>query len=269
MTAGRVRISAATVRREADRWFVSLAVEAERDIPAGNGHGDTVGVDLGVLALATLSDGTVIPGPKALRRGLRKLRRLSRAHSRKRRGSGNRAQAGRRLARHHARVAALRRDHLHKLTTRLAKTHGRVVLEDLNVRGMLGNHRLARALADAGFAEFRRQLEYKCVWYGSELVIADRWFPSSKRCSRCGVVKAELSLPERTFTCEAGGLTIDRDRNAAINLAWWADHQAVASSAGETGNACGAGVSPGSGSAVRAEARTGTTPERRLSQTAA
>ena len=171
---GSVRVTAATLSREADRWFVALAVEAERDIPTSSGATDTIGVDLGVLSLATLSDGTIIPGPKALSRGLRRLRRLSRAHSRKRRGSRNRARAGRRLARHHARIAARRRDHLHQLTTRLAKTHGRIVVEDLNVRGMLANRKLARSLADAGFGEFRRQLAYKCQWYGSQLVVADR-----------------------------------------------------------------------------------------------
>ncbi len=236
VTAGTVRVSAATVSREADRWFVALAVEAERDIPVTNGAPDILGVDLGVLALATCSDGTVIPGPKALRRGLRRLRRLSRAHSRTRRGSRNRATSARRLARHHARVAALRRHHLHTLTTACAKTHGTVVVEDLNVRGMLRNRTLARSLSDAGFAEFRRQLAYKCPWYGSRLVVADRWFPSSKRCSGCGTVKDELPLRERTYRCEACGLTLDRDRNAAINLAWWASHHAVASSADETQN---------------------------------
>ncbi len=261
VTAGSVHVTAATVSREAHRWFVSLAVEAERDIPITNGAADIMGVDLGVLALATLSDGTVIPGPKALHRGLRKLRRLSRGHSRKRRGSRHRAQAARRLARHHARVASLRRDHLHKLTTTLAKTHGTVVVEDLNVRGMLGNRRLARALSDAGFAEFRRLLAYKCPWHGSRLVVADRWFPSSKRCSRCGGVKTALPLGERTFRCDACGLVIDRDRNAAINLAWWASSHAVASSAGETQNGRGADRKTGAVPAGGDEAATGTAPE--------
>ncbi len=258
--AGSVHVTSATVSREADRWFVALAVEAERAIPARNGATDTLGVDLGVLAFATCSDGTVIPGPKALRRSLRKLRRLSRAHSRKVRGSRNRATAARRLARHHARAAALRRDHLHKLTTHLAKTHGVVVVEDLNVRGMLRTKTLARALSDAGFAEFRRQLAYKCAWYGSRLVVADRWFPSSKRCSRCGKLKAELPLRERTYACDACGLAIGRDLNAAINLAWWA-HHAVTASAAETQTACGADVRPGAIPADRDETGTGSVPE--------
>ncbi len=253
--------TAAPVSREADRWVVALAVEAERDLPATNGAADILGVDLGVLALATLSDGRVVAGPKALRRGLRKLRRLSRAHSRTVRGSRNRSRSARRLARHHARVAAIRRDHLHTLTTTLAKTHGRIVVEDLNVRGMVRTHQVARSLADAGFAEFRCQLAYKCGGYGSRLVVADRWFPSSKRCSRCGTVKAELSLSERTFRCDACGLGIGRDVNAAINLAWWADHHAVTASAAETQTACGADVRPGAILADRTEAGTGTAPE--------
>ena len=257
---GSVRVTAATVSREADRWFVSLAVEAERDIPTSNRATDTIGVDLGVLALATLSDGTVISGPKSLRQGLRKLRRLSRAHSRKRRGSRNGARAARRLARHHAKVAAIRRDHLHKLTTTLAKTHGRIVVEDLNVKGMLANRKLARSLTDSGFGEFRRQLSYKCQWYGSHLVVADRWFPSSKTCSRCGTVKPELSLSERSYHCSSCGLVLDRDLNAAINLAGWA-HPAVTASAAETSTAGGADRETGPRPAGGCAAGTGIAPE--------
>lgn len=234
--AGTARILSATVSSEAGRWFVSFGCEVKREIPAGNGHTDTVGIDLGVEALATLSTGEVVRGPRALRSVLRKLRRLSRQHSRCRKGSANRRKAARRLARHHARVANLRRDHLHQLTTRLAKSHGRIVVEDLNVAGMTRSARgtlekpgghvraksgLNRGIADAGFGELRRQLEYKCRWYGAELVIADRFFPSSKTCSRCGTVRAGLQLSERVFVCPECGLRIERDFNAAINLAAW------------------------------------------------
>jgi putative transposase len=260
IAAGSVRVTSASVTREAGRWFVAPAVEAERAIPASPGAGDTIGVDLGLLSLATLSDGTVVPGPKALKLGLRKLRRLSRAHRRKVRGSRNRARAARQLARHHAKVAAIRLDHLHKLTTTLAKTHGRIVVEDLNVKGMLGNRQLARAIGDSGFGELRRQLAYKCQWYGSELVVADRWFPSSKTCSRCGTVKPELGLKERTYRCETCGLFLDRDLNAAINLAGWAN-PAVTASAAETSTACGADRKPGPGPAGGCEAGTGIAPE--------
>jgi putative transposase len=161
-------------------------------------------------------------------------------------------------------VASLRRDHLHQLTTRLAKSHGRIVIEDLNVSGMTRSARgsreapghnmrakngLNRSLADASFGEFRRQLEYKCRWYGSELVVADRFLPSSKTCSRCGTVRDGLRLEERVFGCVACGLRIDRDLNAAINLAGWARPD-VAPSAGETENACGEDVSPDRGPAA-------------------
>ncbi len=234
---GSGHITAASVSREADRWYVSLAVEVDRPLPASNGHQDTVGVDLGILALATLSTGEVLAGPRALRSGLRRLRRLSRHHSRCQKGSANRRRVTRRLARHHSRVAAVRRDHLHKLSTRLAKSHGRIVVEDLNVAGMLGNRRLARSLSDAGFAELRRMLDYKCRWYGAQLVVASRWFPSSKTCSACDAIRTDLSLRDRTFGCPGCGLVLDRDLNAAINLAGWA-HPAVAASASETENAC-------------------------------
>ncbi|MFC7484773.1 RNA-guided endonuclease TnpB family protein [Luedemannella flava] len=117
------------------------------------------------------------------------------------------------------RVANLRRDHLHKLTTRLAGEYGTIVAEDLNVAGMLRNRRLARHVADAGFTEIRRQLAYKTVWNGGRLLVADRWYPSSKTCSACGAVKTKLSLAQRTYTCTTCGTTLDRDVNAAHNLA--------------------------------------------------
>jgi putative transposase len=141
------------------------------------------------------------------------------------------------------RTANLRRDAIQKLTTTLATEYGVVVVEQLNMAGMVRNRRLARALADAGLAELRRQLSYKTVWYGSRLVVADRFYPSSKTCSACGWVKAKLTLAERTFICEACGFRIDRDLNAACNLAKLAQH--VAQSGWETRNARGADISPG------------------------
>jgi putative transposase len=260
ITERRARTLNATVSQEADRWYVSFGCEVERDLLSSNDHADTVGVDLGVLSLVTLSDGIVVPGPRALRVGLRKLRRLDRCRSRCRRGSKNRIKATRKLARQHAWIAHVRRDHLHKLTTVLAKNHGRVVIEDLNVSGMLSNRRLARGIADASFGEFRRMLEYKCRWYGAELAVADRFFPSSKTCSRCGVVKLTLSLGERTFACTACGLSIDRDLNAAINLAGW-KQPAVAVSAPETENACPRGGKTGPSPARLVDAGTGNGPE--------
>jgi putative transposase len=275
LSAGTARILSATVSCEAGRWYGSFGCEVERRVPASNGHQDTVGVDLGVLALATLSSGETVVGPRALRAGLRKLRRLSRHHARCQRGSHNRRKAAQRLARHHARVANLRRDHLHQLTTRLAKSHGRIVIEDLNVAGMSRSSRgtalapgrnvraksgLSRSLADASFGELRRLLTYKCRWYGSELMVADRFFPSSKTCSRCGTKREELRLEDRAFTCAACGLSIDRDLNAAINLAGWA-HPDVAGSAPETHNACPRGGQTGPGPARPVDAGTGIAPE--------
>jgi IS605 OrfB family transposase len=237
---GTARILAATISRRADRWYVSFTVEVERANPASNSKPSVVGVDVGVRHLAVLSTGAVIPNPRALEGSLRKLRRLNRELARRTPGSRRRKQTRRRLARVHARVANIRRDTLHKLTTSLATKHGTVVVEQLNVAGMVRNRRLARAIADTGMAELRRQLTYKTTWYGSRLVVADRFYPSSKTCSTCGWVRAKLTLADRTFTCEACGLAIDRDLNAARNLAKLIDCIVAAGSGPEALNARGA-----------------------------
>ena len=195
------RILSVTITRRANRWFVSVTVEDELPDPQP-AIGAPMGVDLGVKTLATLSDGTTYANPRALGRRLTKLRKLNKSLSRKKKGSKNREKARLRLARMYLKVFNIRQDTLHKLTTYLAKSHSRVVIEDLLVSGMLKNRRLARAIADVGFYEFRRQLEYKCKWYGSELVVVLRTFPSSKMCSRCGHRKKELSLSERVYHCE-------------------------------------------------------------------
>ena len=215
----RGRILGASVSRQADRWFVSLRVEMQRPEPEFR-SGAAVGIDLGLLSFAVISDEEQpVQGPKALERGLRKQRRLARGHSRQQKGSRNHKKSALRLARHHRRVANIRGEFLHKLSTRLAKTKPVLVVENLNVAGMLGHRSLARKIADAGWGEFRRQLEYKTRWYGCRLWIAPLFFPSSKTCSGCGAIKTELALSERVYSCEACGLEIDRDRNAALNLA--------------------------------------------------
>jgi len=224
------RILSVTVRRRANRWFVSVTVEEDILDPQPV-RGAPVGVDLGIKTLATLSDGTTFANARAIGRRLRKLRQLSKSLSRKQKGSKNHEKAKLRLAKMYLRVFNVRQDTLHKVTTYLAKSHSKVVIEDLGVSWMLKNRRLARAVADVGFYEFRRQLEYKCGWYGSELVVVSRTYPSSKMCSRCGHRKKELSLSEREYHCEQCGLEIDRDLNAALNL--------VAVSLPETENACG------------------------------
>jgi putative transposase len=235
---GTARILAATITRTADRWFVSLTVEVQRQLSTGNGKRSMVGVDAGIRQLAVLSTGTTVANPRALGRSLRKLRRLNRELARRRPDSRRRDQTRRRLARVHARAANLRRDALHKLTTDLATQHDTIVVEQLNLSGLVRNRRLARALSDAGLAELRRQLTYKTTWYGSRLIVADPFYPSSKTCSGCGWVKAKLTLAERTFSCEACGRRLDRDLNAARNLAKLAHH--VAQSGWETRNARGA-----------------------------
>jgi putative transposase len=240
---GTARILSATVSRTAQRWFVSFTVEVEREIPERHARpGSAIGIDLGVKTLLTGADdrGRVIAvaGPKPLRTSLRKLRRVSRAHSRKVKGSANRRKSAARLARVHARVANVRADTLHKATTELARRYETVVIEDLNVTGMIANRSLARAVSDQGFGEARRMLEYKTTWNGGTLVIADRWFPSSKTCSACGWRKPSLKLAERTFRCESCGHTEDRDVNAARNLLH------LAASGADRENACGGTVSP-------------------------
>ncbi len=232
------RILPATVRREAGRWFVSLAVERERPDPAPV-IGPVAGVDLGLTSFAVLSDGERIESPKALTTDLVRLRHRSRAHSRKQRGSRNRAKSARSLARLHYRIRCRRRDFLHKATTELARTKSVVVVEDLAVANMVRNHSLARAIRDAGWSEFRRMLEYKAGWYGSRVVVAPRFYPSSKRCSGCGKVVETLPLSERAYSCGTCGLVVDRDLNAARNLV-----SLVAGSSPETVNACGADARP-------------------------
>jgi putative transposase len=241
---GTARILSATVSRTAQRWFCSFTAEIERPIPARHARrGSAIGIDLGVTTMLTGLDdqGGVItvPGPKPLRAALRKLRRASRAHSRRQSGSANRRRSAAALARIHARVANVRADALHKATTGLAARYETVVCEDLNVTGMLANRKLARAVADQGFGATRRMLGYKTTWNGGRLIIADRWYPSSKTCSACGWRKPSLTLAERTFSCEACGLILDRDINAARNLLH------LAASGAERQNACGAAVRPG------------------------
>ena len=155
----------------------------------------------------------MFPNLKHYRKAAQKLVRLQRNLSRKVRGSKNRRKATIQLAKQHLKVANSRKDYLHKITSYLAKNFSEIVIEDLNVKGMLANRKLAKAVSELGFYELRRQLEYKCELYGSKLTIVDRWFPSSKTCSACGTIKSELSLSERVYRCEYG-LEIDRDLNA-------------------------------------------------------
>jgi putative transposase len=211
----QVLTKSATISRQADRWFISFRFDVEQLCSTNT---STVGVDLGVKNLATLSTGEVIVGAKSYKKYESKLSRMQWLNRHKIIGSANWKKAQLLRARLHRKIANIRKDTLHKLTTMLAKNHGTVVIEDLNVSGMMANHKLAKAIADMGFYEFRRQLTYKCTLRGSKLVVVDRWFPSSKTCSNCGTKKETLTLNERVFNCDHCGFTIDRDLNAAINL---------------------------------------------------
>ncbi len=227
---GDAKVLRMTVSQRAGRWYASLTVERDTPVAVCAPKGGAVGVDLGVKTLATLSDGTVIENHRLLRKSEQKLKKAQKALSRKTMGSKRRAKARAKVARLHARVANQRLDAIHKVTTMIARTYSTVCIEDLNVAGMVKNRRLAKAVSDAAFGEFRRQLEYKTARTGARLHVVDRWYPSSKTCSGCGRVKAKLSLSERVYRCDGCGLVMDRDLNAAVNIL-------VAGSAPETINA--------------------------------
>nr|WP_232826150.1 transposase [Cyanothece sp. BG0011] len=206
-----------TISQKANRWFLSFKVEVE---PVSTSKSvEIVGCDLGVKSLATLSSGLVFEGAKSYRKYEKKLSRLQYLARHKIKGSNNWKKAQKKIAKLHFKIANIRKDTLHKLTTYLAKNHSKIVIEDLNVSGMMANHKLAKAVQDMGFYEFRRQLDYKTIVYNSELIIADRWFPSSKKCSNCGHIKETLSLSERVFECELCSFKCGRDLNASFNLA--------------------------------------------------
>jgi putative transposase len=210
------KILSAHITRSADWWFVSIAVEMP-DAPKTASEA-AIGIDLGINRLATLSDGSVLENQKPLRHLLDQVKRLSRSLSRKQKGSRNREKARRKLARLHYRIACIRNDLLHKATSALAKQYEFIGVESLHVKGMMKNHKLAQALGDAAFGTFSRLLFTKVEAHGGKVQAVGRFYPSSKTCSQCGNVKPDLTLAERTFTCEVCGLVLDRDHNAAINI---------------------------------------------------
>ncbi|GHO67611.1 transposase [Ktedonobacter sp. SOSP1-52] len=219
------KVKSATISEKAGRWYVSIVVQTEQAEPA-EATGPVIGVDLGLKMLAVVSDGRTFANPKALRKKLKALKRASRRHSRTKKGSKNREKAKHRLARLYARIANVRQDALHNVTSALvAKTKpdaerpSMIVLEDLNISGMLKNRKLARAIADVGMHEFKRQVLYKAAFAGVQVKLASRWEPSSKTCHACGWVKEDLTLATRVFVCEDCGMVMDRDLNAAYNLA--------------------------------------------------
>lgn len=226
-----VEPSTVTVSRDsAGRWFVSILVETivDHHVPTAR----AVGVDAGLTALVTLSTGEKITNPRHERKNRHRLARAQRALARKQRGSANREKARRTVARAYARIADRRRDFLQKLSTRLVRENQTIVIEDLNVSGMLRG-RQARAISDASWSQLRSMLEYKAAWYGREVIAIDRWFPSSKACSACGTLTSSMPLGVRTWACRCGAIH-DRDVNAAKNIL----------AAGLAVTACGDGVRP-------------------------
>jgi putative transposase len=227
-----------TVSREPDgRWYVTFAIDASAPAPLPR-TGRAVGVDLGITSFAVTSDGERIANPRPLQRRARSLARYQRRLARCQNGSTNRAKARAKVARAHRKTRDARRDFLHRTTTGLVRGHDLIAIEDLNVSGMVRNRRLARAISDCGWGEFRRQLEYKCERAGRQLVVVGRWYPSSKTCSACGFLLAGLPLKVRTWRCPSCRTGHDRDLNAAKNIL--AAGLAVARD--NPGDACGADV---------------------------
>jgi putative transposase len=227
-----VEPSTVTVSLDATgRWHVSIQVQA--GVQDGPLTDAVVGIDAGISWLVTLSTGEKVANPRHEKQGRAKLALAQQRLARKESGSKNRVKARRKVARAHARIVDRRRDHLHKLSTRLVRENQAVVIEDLAVRNMLGNHRLARVISDASWRELRVMLEYKCRWYGRDLVVVDRWFPSTKKCSVCGTRRERVPLAVREWQCSCGAVH-DRDVNAARNIR----------AAGLAVLACGDGVGP-------------------------
>ena len=207
-----------TVKEKAGRWFVSITIEEESN-PVSNPKGEVLGIDLGSKTLATCSNGMVFENFRALRKFLKKLKRSQRRFSKQDKGSKNREKLRKKIARLHYKIACIRLDSIHKLTTQIAKTKPSVVaVEDLNVVGMMKNHKLAMSIADAGFGMLLEILKYKSEWNGFELFKIDRWFPSTKQCNKCKHVKSKMKLSERIYDCEECGFICDRDLNAAYNV---------------------------------------------------
>lgn len=212
------KLKSATVKRVADQWYLIVQMEVSQPFRKVKLTDKKVGLDLGLKTTIVTSDGQRFNSPKPLRKFEKKLKKLQRSLSRKVKGSNNREKAKVKLSRLHNRIANIRNDWSHKVTTKLIDENQVICLENLNVSGMLKNHKLAKSISDVSWSEIRRQLEYKANWYGREVRFVDRFYPSSKTCSKCGCVKESLSLKERVFSCNDCGNVLDRDINAAINI---------------------------------------------------
>jgi putative transposase len=233
------KILSVTVSQQAGRWFCSVLTEQEKDEIQKNTNGDVIGIDFGIKQLATCSNKIVFENPKAYRTHQKKLKRTQKEVSRRKLGGANRQKSKQKLQRIHYKISNIRKDVIHKMTTAVARTKPSVVIiEDLQIKNMLKNRKLSKSLSDASFGEIRRQFEYKSKWYGFDLKIVDKFFPSSKTCSCCGSIKQDLKLSDRIYHCSVCGFELDRDMNAALNL----EHAYTASPAGI--NALGENVRP-------------------------
>ena len=213
------KVNKVTIKRVANLWFAVISIDVKEETLLVSKNQTTIGVDLGIKTMLVLSNSKVFDNPKALKSNLKRLKQYQRSLSRKQKGSNNRRKQQIKLARLHYKISCIRNNAIHNATTYIVKNFDKIIIEDLNVSGMNKNRKLSKALIDVSFGEIRRQLEYKSNWLGKELIIANRFFPSSKLCSSCGNKKETLKLSERTYICENCGLEIDRDLNAAINLA--------------------------------------------------
>jgi putative transposase len=236
--------STITVKLDASgRWFASLLVDTNiAQLPKTD---QSIGLDMGISSLITTSNGDKVTNPRHFKQLRKKLKRIQKALSRKQKGSNNRDKVRLQVARVHAQITDARKDFLHKLTTQLVRENQTIVVEDLAIKNMVKNHKLALAISDASWGELIRQLAYKCEWYGRELIKIDRWFPSSKRCGNCGHIIDKLPLNIREWECPKCGTNHDRDVNAANNIL----------AAGLAVSVCGATVRPEQSKSVKAGAK--------------
>lgn len=217
--ANKEKIKSVTItKKKCGHFYASILIDGNLLKTLPQPINNAIGIDFGIKSLLTLSDGDSIDNPKWIRTNEKQLKKLQRQLSKKQKGSNNRNKAKLKLARKHEKIKNRKQDYLHNITTKIINENQVIVLEDLNVSGMMKNHKLAKAIQELGLYEMRRQLTYKAEWYGRELIFVDRFFPSSKKCSGCSSIKKSLKLSERTYKCESCGIKIDRDVNAAVNI---------------------------------------------------
>ena len=206
------------IKNKCGQYYATILIDGDLLRTVNEPARESIGIDLGIKTLLTLSNGETIDNPRWIHSNEKKLKKLHKQLSKKQKGSNNRAKAKLKLAKVHEQIKNKKQNYLHNITTKIVSENQIIVLEDLNVSGMMKNHKLAKAIQELGLYEMRRQIQYKAEWYGREVIFVSRWFPSSKKCSCCGNIKHDLKLSDREYICENCGLVIDRDENAAINI---------------------------------------------------